>query len=300
MNKLIVKAWPSYLFMVLYASNSYGYFETLSTQESILADPVVNAVVNDPLDQIKGDEVAGDNEPKVMVGAQYISMENNDVINIPVSYGTPVSFLQADERLSFNANLSYIDTSSPLNKQDEASTGDSTIGVDYSYYDELQELTVIPSLLVKLSTGDEDKGLGTGSTDIAGTLYVKKDFGQAAMSAEIAYMFKGEGEPQGFKHDYGDIFTLDFSGRYEVISGLWVGVNGIYVDQDGNEDLSSNIRSKSGGMTFTDLIPTVTYRVKDLFNINARYVLTISEDADNGATLPDRENSFSLSVSRGF
>lgn len=276
------------------------HVEHLTVTESIFSDPIVNAALNSPLDHLKGETVSGENQSSFMLGVQFVDMYNSQAFNLPASYGRPVSFFNtdADERISLNASLAYIDSSNPALPKEEADMGDASLGIDYHYYNEVTSLMVFPSITVKLATGDEDKGLGTGSTDIATTILIKKSFEKTAINAKVAYMYKGEGEPFDIKWDYGNILALDVSGRHEVMEGLWLGVNAIYLDQGKNENKDTN--SKSGAISIFDLIPTFTYRFKDLFNINARYVFAISENVDKDATEPDRENSFSLSVSRNF
>lgn len=307
MNKhLSIKIhWLIPILSFFYHINSYGSYplegqhvENLTISESLFSDPIVNVTLNNSLDHLKGDAVSGDNQSSFMLGAQFVSTHHSHIFNIPASYGRPVSFFEADERISFNANLAYVDTSNPALPKEEASMGDASIGVDYHYYNETSSLMVFPALTVKLATGDEDKGLGTGSTDIATSIVIKKSFSNTALNAKVAYMYKGEGKPSNIEWDYGDVFALDISGRHEVIPGLWLGVNAIYLDQGKNENKTSN--TKSGAISIFDLIPTLTYRFKDLFNINTRYAFSISENVDKGATEPDRENSFSLSITRDF
>lgn len=275
---------------------SFAYFETLSTAESVLADPIVNAVVNDPLSSLKDDSTEGKSNKNGAIGGEYVNTDNNDIFNLPISYGFSVSMFGGSERLNINANLSYVDTSSPLLTDDESGMGDSTVGLEYSYYND--GLTIIPNITVKLATGDEDDGLGTDSTDIATSIAIKKSFGKAAINGKFAYIFKGDGEPLGTEWDYGDIYTLDLGGRYNFIDSLWIQANVIYVDQDGNELESTG--TSSGGLETIDVIPTLTYRVKDMFNINAKYIFAVDEDADSGATAPDREDSFTVSLTAGF
>lgn len=296
MNNIWRKTGFAAAVLLTQASTSYGYFETLSTSESILADPVVNAVVNDPLGQLKDETTEGTSDKNAAIGGEYVNTDKTDILNIPFSFGMPIGLIGGRERLNFNANLAYVDTSSPILTNDESGIGDTAVGVDYSYFD--NGLTVIPTLTVKLPTGDEDKGLGTGSTDVAATIAVKKSMGQANVNGKFGYIYKGEGEPIGLEFDYGDIFTADVGGRYQVMDSLWISLNGVYIDQDGNEQTSTGV--KSGGLSTMDVIPMLTFRVNNMFNINAKYIFAVDEDADNNATAPDREDSFTISVTSGF
>ncbi len=225
------------------------------------------------------------------VGFDAITSDNVDVYTVPLSYGMEIGLLGGDEYINFSADLPYVSIESPAG--DESGIGDVRVGAEY--FVEKEDIIFKGAFDLKLPMGDEDVGLGTGSTDYGFAVSGRKRDGDIGVNATAAYIIRGEGSPNGFDIDYGNVISLVGGGEYQIKPSLWLGANLAYV----RSGTSESGGFESDGLQTIDLIPNAAYRLNTDMTVTVNIILPLSEsivDGDAPGSEPDRE----LSMSFGF
>lgn len=68
------------------------------------------------------------------------------------------------------------------------------------------------SVSVKLATGDEDAGLGTGATDVGATVSAGRKFGDYSLTALLGYVLTGD--PAGVDYDNAVLYGIGVNRRF--------------------------------------------------------------------------------------
>lgn len=157
------------------------------------------------------------------VGLDIVSSDNVDLYSVPLSYGIPMSVLGEEEFLNVGADIPYFSAEDPAGG--ENGLGDISLGAEY--FVEQNDMIVKLGVDLKLATGDEEKSLGTDSTDIGVSLTGRKRDGMLGYNATAAYVIRGEGTVFGVKRDYGNMISLSGGGEYKLAYGLWLMVSGL-------------------------------------------------------------------------
>lgn len=230
------------------------------------------------------------------VGFDAVSSDNVNVYAIPLAYGMPVGLLGGEEYINFSADLNYIKIEAPAGN--ESGVGDSRIGAEY--FLEKEGIIFKGAFDLKLPTGDEDVGLGTGSIDFGFAVTGRKREGDIGFNATAGYIIRGDAKPNGFDVDYGNVINLVGGAEYQVKPALWAGANVAYV-RSGTSEFNGG--TEGDGLQTIDVIPNASYRLNTDMTVALNIIIPISEsvvEGDNPGPDPDREMSFSFGFSSEF
>jgi hypothetical protein len=165
---------------------------------------------------------------KFSTGVDYSSGDYGDVIDTTILY-VPFTFTYEQYPLTFKITIPWLEIEGPGNvigggdagvvigggsatKTTESGMGDiwtslaysvEAIPADWFYLDLIAK--------VKLPTGDDDRGLGTGERDWTLQADFFKSLGKFSPLATVAYKIKGD--PPGFKLD--NVWYLSVGGAYQ-------------------------------------------------------------------------------------
>lgn len=233
---------------------------------------------------------------KRTIGFEIVSSDNADAYVIPASYGYPVSLLGGGEYLNLSADLQYVNLEGPLG--DKGGVGDSRIGAQYY----LKQGTSIYSATAdfKLPTGDEDDGLGTGSTDFGFSFGIRNRIDRLGFNASAGYIIRGDGKPNGFDVDYGNVVTLVAGAEFRVKPDFWVGAD-IAVAHTGTSEFTGGF--KADGLQTIDFIPHAFYRLCEDMDATFNIFYPLSESVvkgDANGAKPDREMSLGFGLNARF
>lgn len=104
-----------------------------------------------------------------------------------------------------------------LSRAGEHGFGDAVIGTKYVLLPEQERLPgIAASFELKLPTGDEDKGLGSGEFDYDLRLRTQKTWGWFTGIFNVGYTFIGEPELGGDPQDRRNVIFTSFAQEYQV------------------------------------------------------------------------------------
>lgn len=230
------------------------------------------------------------------VGFDAVISDNADVYVIPLSYGMPIGLLGGEEFINFSADLAYVNLEGPSG--DESGVGDTRVGAEY--FMEREGIIFKGAIDLKLPTGDEDVGLGLGSTDLGFAVSGRKRDGDIGFNATAGYIIRGDAEFTGFDVDYGNVINLVGGAEYRVQPKIWAGTNVAFV-RSGTSEFSGGV--EGDGLQTIDLIPNASYRLNTDMTVTLDVIIPITEsvvEGDAAGPEPDREMSFSFGFSSEF
>lgn len=100
------------------------------------------------------------------------------------------------------------------NGDEEYGIGDIEIMTKLMILDDIDDIVGLSIIgAVKTSTGDEDKGLGTGTDDYTGAVAISKVFGDLTLVGNLGYTFIDEGDAAV---EYEDLFIYGAEAVYRV------------------------------------------------------------------------------------
>jgi len=175
------------------------------------------------------------------IGFEYIRQDNRDnnytILLVP-NYGLT-------ERIQLCCELPF-DILRPDGGPDEEGLGDISLASKILIF---QETEKIPSLVfkpvVKLATGDEDKGLGSGDEDISFILTATKSIGQATFHSNVGYTFVGKEKDDSLK----DCLLYGVALEYPIYSKLTI-VTEVYGESKSDFDNEAYTINPLIGLTY--------------------------------------------------
>lgn len=179
---------------------------------------------------------AGTVEPghlEVKLGAEYAKQPNDDKeISIACALTTGVIW----DRLDFGIKIPYL-WLRPYNGSNEDGFGDLEAGFKLRFLDETDSFPALAvSIGVKTETGNSEKGLGSGETDVPVNFIATKGFDRITLHANAGYNFVGDvAESEGKEYD---LINLSLAGEFaatEVFTIVGEVVGEIYTE-DVDED----------------------------------------------------------------
>jgi len=230
------------------------------------------------------------------VGFDAVTSDTVDVYVIPLSYGMPIGLLGGEEFINFSADLAYVSLEGATG--DESGIGDTRVGAEY--FMEKKGIIFKGVFDVKLPTGDEDVGLGSGSTDFGFAVSGRKRDGDVGFNATAGYIIRGDAKPNGFDVDYGNVINLVGGAEYRVKPALWAGANVAFV-RTGTSEFNGGF--EGDGLQTVDIIPNASYRLNTDMTVTLNVIIPLTEsvvDGDAPGSEPDREMSFSFGLSSEF
>jgi hypothetical protein len=115
------------------------------------------------------------------------------------------------DRQEINFEVAY------LSQQREHGFGDAVIGTKYQFFKETETLPGIAgSFELKLPTGSERKGLGTGEFDYDLRLRAQKTWGWFTAIGNAGYTFVTDPEFGGIKTALEDVWLFTFAQEYQI------------------------------------------------------------------------------------
>lgn len=229
------------------------------------------------------------------VGLELVVAEDTEIYSVPLSYGVPMGLLGGEEFLNISMDLPYISTETSVG--DESGIGD--IAVAAEYYIERESTILKAQINYKMPTGDEEKGLGSGSNDVGFGVTGRKRVGQFGFNSTVGYIIRGEAEINNIDIEYGNIVSLLAGTEYRLQPTIWLGVNLAYV-REGTSDHSG---FEENGLQTLDVIPNVTYQFNEKINVTADLIYPLQESevkGDFSMPEPDREISISVGFNSEF
>jgi len=233
-------------------------------------------------------------QPKKSIGFESITSDNVDIYAIPLAYGLPISFMGGEEYLNLSADLPYVN----IETADESGLGDIRIGAEY--FIEKNNIIFKGAVDLKFPTGDEDVGLGTGSTDLGLSVTGRKRDGDVGFNATAGYILRGDAKPNGTDVDYGNVINLVGGGEYQVKPALWLGANVVFV-RTGTSEFNNGF--EGDGLQTIELNPNAAYRLSSDMTVTFDIIYPLTEtvvEGDFPGPDPDREISFSFGFNSEF
>jgi hypothetical protein len=273
------------------------YASDVSQGQSIALDSISRSLIlsNDSKDA-EFSEKGIAKEAKKSIGIQAVTSDNVDVYAIPLGYGLPISLLGGEEYINFSADIPYVNIEATAG--DESGIGDVKLGAEY--FIEKNRAIFKAAFDLKLPTGEEDDGLGTGSMDMGFSVSARKRNERIGFTGTAGYTLTGEGEPNSFKRDYGDVITLVGGMEYSLKSAFWAGVNIAFVRTGETEfDVGGN----APGLQTLDLVPNASFRIDSEKTLTAEMIIPVQDSyvgTSTGFPDPDRELSFSFGFTSEF
>lgn len=291
-----VRLLTSSIFIVSMSQAGFASYEGGSQSESVVLDPMTrNYILSNDGHEAEFSEKGISKESSQTVGFDAVTSENADVYAIPLSYGMPIGLLGGEEFINFSADLPYVNLEGPLGN--ENGLGDIRVGSEY--FVEKEGIIFKGSFDVKLPTGDEEVGLGSGSTDLGFAVSGRQRIDNIGFNATAGYIIRGEGEVLGADIDYGNVINLVGGGEYQVKPAFWVGAN-LALVRIGTSDSSG---FETDGLQTIDLIPNASYRINTDMTVMLDIIYPLSEsvvDGDAPGDAPDRELSMSFGITSEF
>jgi hypothetical protein len=282
---------------ILLVSTGKGFASEAYQAESIALDPMTRSqILSTDSDEGEFSETGISKQAKKTVGFESVTSDNVDIYILPLGYGLPISLLGGEEYLNLSTDLPYVSIEAPAG--DETGLGDVRVGAEY--FIEKNKIIFKGAVDLKFPTGDEDAGLGTGSTDLGLSLTGRMRKGDVGFNATAGYIFRGEADPNGIDVDYGNVLNLVGGGEFQVKPALWVGANLAYV-RAGTSEFNNGI--EGDGLQTVDLIPNASYRLGDDMTVTFDIIYPLTESVIEGdfpGSDPDREMSFSFGFNSEF
>lgn len=146
---------------------------------------------------------------EVELGAEYAKQPNDDKeTSVAVALKTGVIW----DRLDFGVEIPYLFLD-PDEGSDEDGFGDLEAGLKLRFLDETENFPALAvSAGIKTTTGDEDKGLGSGEIDVPVNFIATKGFDRLTLHANLGYNVIGE--PEG--EDVSDTVGYGVAAEYAV------------------------------------------------------------------------------------
>lgn len=146
---------------------------------------------------------AGTVEPghlEVELGWEYANQPNDDTENsIAIALTTGVVW----DRLDFGIEIPYLFLN-PDDGADEDGFGDMEARLKLRFLDETDSFPAMATTVgIKTTTGDKDKGLGSGEIDVPINLIATKGFDRLTLHANLGYNIIGEPEGEDVSNTVG-------------------------------------------------------------------------------------------------
>lgn len=267
-----------------------------SESKTIALDPIARSyLLSNSGKEANFSENGVSKEDSKSVGFEVVSSESANVYSIPIAYGKPLQLLGGEEYINLSADIPYINAEGAAGSEN----GLGDIGLAVEYFIEKESIVFKTEASMKLPTGDEKVGLGSGATDFGMAFTGRKRMEQLGFNATVGYILRGEATISSQDIDYGNVITLSGGAEYRLQKDLWAGANLAYV-RTGTTDYAG---FEQDGLQTLDLIPNISYRVNTDITITADLILPVQEsviDGDFPFDAPDREISFSIGFNSEF
>ena len=276
------------LALTLASLNLLALNESLDLQESIFIDPQVAAVTRD----ISGEERnMSDNNitaGAATYGISFVSTEHVSTVNIPLSYAFNAAFFVDDGFLILDAGIPLVSSEDPF-AGSNSGPGDISIGA--SHYYNTNGYTTKAGVSFRLPTGDADKALGTGATNLSLNFNARKKFKIYEGIMRLGYILRGSATIRGADYDYGDTvaFTFGTDHRYSADTAIETVVT--HLSSKGTINKTSSFAFPD--LNTTDLLITVSYR-----DISAGIAVPLIDDLAAGN--PRRKSALNITWSSAF
>ena len=274
------------IFTAIQASTELGTAQNASSTTTAVAQPTETAPGVAPQQTVKS-------SPKIGVGIDTLSSDRLKIYTIPLSYTINHNF-------SVQANLPIVTATI----DDPAGTSTTNTGIgDVNFTlkhfmgDEDEAAAFFTLLTTKFASGDADKGLGTGTYDIALTEKVIKRFG-AFRGSLMAGIIQPLNTPTilNSKVEYGT--TLSYMASLEhpvILPNLWFGVR-----TEGFHSFETKIDriAQGNALTTLDVAPQLRYFYKRQGSVNLGVNIPVYTDyaLAGGTNRRDVSVSFGLSM----
>jgi hypothetical protein len=229
--------------------------------------------------------------PKIGVGIDTLWSEDLKIYAVPLSYTLNRNF-------SVQLNLPVV--TAKFNNETNTGVGDIGLSLKHRIGSENTTVALYSILTAKFATGDENKGLGTGSYDIALTEKIVKRFG-GFRGILMGGVTQPLNDPTilGQKVEYGT--TISYMAAIEHTIGLpdlWFGVRA-----QGLHAFESKVAGLAQGdaLTTLDVAPEFKFYYKRYTSINLGATIpVVTEYAPLAGSSSTREVSVSFGVSTMF
>jgi len=152
------------------------------------------------------------------IGSAFTKMDNGDReigVNVDLGYGIT-------ERLEITVDFPTI-FSQPVVGNSEQGLSDIAFRPEFILFKEQKYLPASSvAATIKTTSGDEDKGFGSGHNDYSLTLQFSKGFNPAALHFNVGYTFVGQSEEVEIDNviSYNLAFEYSFNGKLTLVSEL--------------------------------------------------------------------------------
>lgn len=260
-----------------YAAENNEHASDGTATEIVTTEPIVISTITGSVDPAV--QEASDATPEMDLSASVEAgyTEYQTKLSIPLWYRW--------RDFSFNASVPYFVTKKmplPSEVLETSGLGDISIGAAYGKYFEQYKTYLSVNASVKLPTGDEENTvkdqndwevtipLGSGSTDISGTLSGFYFMDAFTFKGNLLYKMNGEYTSKDAIYNYttmewedadiniGDLFLFSAGADYRWQYRLTFGLNMIYGSRSASEFEGT---SNEDGMSFMDLNPNVKYSI---------------------------------------
>lgn len=288
-----------------YAAENNEHASDGTATEIVTTEPIVISTFTGSVDPAV--QEASDATPEMDLSASVEAgyTEYQTKLSIPLWYRW--------RDFSFNASIPYFVTKKmPLPSDEVLETsglGDISIGAAYGKYLEQYNTYLSVNASVKLPTGDEENTvkdqndwevtvpLGSGSTDISGTLSGFYFMDAFTFKGNLLYKMNGEYDSSydtsewdpvnlvwvpvtvTVTNDIGDLFLFSLGADYRWQYRLTFGLNMIYGSRSASETEGT---SNEDGMSFMDLNPNVKYSISLFeFVLGAKIPVSTTLESDD-------------------
>lgn len=266
-------------------------------QESIALDPIARAHIlsNNGKEALFSEKGISTKDSK-SVGLDVVVSENINLYSIPLAYGKPMRVFGGDEYLNLTVDIPYFNFESTPDS--ESGLGDIALAAEY--FIEKDGSILKAEFNLKVPSGDEKIGLGSGSTDVGFALTGRKRVGEIGFNTSSGYIIRGEATINNADINYGNVFNIAGGAEYQLVKHLWLGANVAYV-HTGTSEFSGG--AETDGLQTLDVIPNIAYHINTDMAVTADLIYPIQEhviDGDFPSSAPDRKISFSLGFHTEF
>lgn len=298
MKKTISPVFKKYLLTLPLLGLSYSH--VFAAEEGEVQTSVLDPIARSYILSNNGKEAAFSDggiskEKSKSVGVDVVSSDSVNLYAIPISYGQPVQLLGGEEFINVSADIPYLNAEAPVGNEN----GLGDIGLGAEYFIEKDGIILKTELNIKLPTGDEKVGLGSGSTDFGVSFTGRKRVDDLGFNATAGYILRGEATINRTDIDYGNVITLAGGAEYRLQNNLWGGANLAYA----RTATTDNGGFEADGLQTLDLIPNISYRINTDMTVTADLILPLQEsvvDGDFPSSTPERETTFSLGFNSDF
>jgi hypothetical protein len=238
------------LFKSIQASTELGTVQSATSSTTAVAQPTETAPGAAPQQSVKS-------SPKIGIGIDTLSSDKLKIYTIPLSY-------TINHKFSVQANLPIVTaTIDDITGTSSNNTGIGDVNFTLKHFmgDEDEAAAFFTLLTTKFASGDANKGLGTGTYDIALTEKVIKRFG-AFRGSLMAGIIQPLNTPTilGSQVEYGTTLSYMASVEHTVIlPNLWLGVR-----TEGFHSFETKIDriAQGNALTTLDVAPQLRYFFK--------------------------------------